>query len=233
MQKYRLSLKREQDAIGKTVNRDYSESQVALCNLSSTVNIQGGLFQFPEMQTMTACHQPEFGIQEQKNDVNCCILVPSVGSIHFLNNGGWSCNDTSDCKYEQLAPTINQLDFSYPCSSHARIGITSNEKLAGFHQMVKSNGEEFLIGKMASSINVDSRLDIGMQVPSSLTQQEEKDQQWQKNFPPGPAPLYPEEYDVYGAGKVELDMKKVSTQLFLVRILMISGRFYVILLPVY
>lgn len=196
--------------------RDYSESRVALCNLSSTVNIQGGLFQFPEMQTMTTCHQPEFGIQEQKNDVNCCT---SLVSTHFLNDGGQNCNESSYCKYEQLAPAINQLDFPYPCSSYAGIGITSNEKLAGFHQMVKSNGEEFHIGKMTSSNDVDSGSDIGILVPSSLAQEEEKDQQWQKVFPSEPAPLNPEAYDVYGPGKVEIDklfdMTKVSTQLFL------------------
>ncbi|XP_031254734.1 two-component response regulator ARR14-like isoform X1 [Pistacia vera] len=142
LQKYRLALKREQ-RIKKTMNRDYAQSHLASYN-SSTVDIQGDLYQNPEMQSLTS-FQPEFGSHEPEN-VSSCRSMPFLGYTNSLNHLGPNCNDSSSCKYGQLTLLGNQLDSTYPRSSFTGISVTSNGKLAEFRPMVDSNGEDFLKG---------------------------------------------------------------------------------------
>ncbi|KAL5859810.1 hypothetical protein ACOSQ4_001106 [Xanthoceras sorbifolium] len=203
LQKYRLSLKREQDTNEKTMNRDYSKSHLAVYDLPSTLNLQGGLFQFPERQSMARSCQPELGSYDRKNLNSSSMFMPMLDSAYFLKPPGPSCNDTSNFKYGQLTPdstgftypgsycegigtndtsnfkygqlTPHSTGFTYPGSFHEEIGITCRERLADLHRIVDSNGEEFHKGKRAFASCGESGFVGALQWPTSLTQQEEED----------------------------------------------------------
>lgn len=171
---------------------------------------------------MTTSCQPESRSQEQKNE-NSCRSMHSLGSAHALNHVGPSYNDILDCRHGQLAPTRNQepaRQLAPTCSGYAGIRINNNGKLAGFHQMLDFNGEEFVEENMASSNNVDSGLEGAVQWPPSLTrQEEEKGQQQQHLFVPKPSTEDHGEHDINCAERVGIDeffdTTKVSTQLFI------------------
>ncbi|KAK4849489.1 hypothetical protein QYF36_025390 [Acer negundo] len=168
LQKHRLSLKREQEAKEKeNMNRDHSESHPA----PSTVNVQGDL-QFPELQSMIRSCQPELGSFNQMNLNSSSMFRPTLDSAYFLNHDMPSCNGTSNFICGQLTPP--NIGFTYPGLYHEGIGTTSHGKLAGPHQIVDSNGEKLLKGKMALSSCGDCDFLSTLQWPTSLTQQDEE-----------------------------------------------------------
>uniref|UniRef100_A0A2N9JAU0 Response regulatory domain-containing protein n=1 Tax=Fagus sylvatica TaxID=28930 RepID=A0A2N9JAU0_FAGSY len=107
-----------------------------------------------------------------------------------------------------------QLDSTHPNSSHVGRGITSNE-LAGFGQIGNSNGEETLSGNM-DPFSMDN-IDFGdathcLALLSDTTQQEQLQQQQQflqQPYLPPPLPLQPpqepEEHDIFGVERGEID----------------------------
>jgi hypothetical protein len=212
LQKYRLSLKREQDAIQKTMNRESTESSLPSFHPSSTSNLQG-LLQFSNKQSAATSYQPEFGNDLQRN-LSSHMSMPFPGSAIFPDHVDSSCNDLSNPMYGQLTPPVNQLDSTHPNSSHVGRGITSNE-LAGFGQIGNSNGEETLSGNM-DPFSMDN-IDFGdathcLALLSDTTQQEQLQQQQQflqQPYLPPPLPLQPpqepEEHDIFGVERGEID----------------------------
>uniref|UniRef100_A0A7N2MD57 Two-component response regulator n=2 Tax=Quercus lobata TaxID=97700 RepID=A0A7N2MD57_QUELO len=195
LQKYRLSLKREQDAIQKTMTRDPTGSSLTSYYPSSTFNLQG-LLQVSNQQSSATSNQPELGNDLQRN-LSSQMHMPFRGSADFPNYIDSSCSDPSNPTYGQLTP-VNQLDSTYPDSSYVGSWITSNE-LAGFFQIGNSSGEETLSGNM-DPFGVDH---IGFL--SDTTQQEQLQQPYQPLPQPPQPPQEPEEPDIFGFERGEID----------------------------
>jgi hypothetical protein len=176
LQKYRLSLKREQesqDAIQKTITRDSTGSSMA-SNQQAPFNLQGFL-QFSNQQSPVTSYQLDS-----------------------------SCSDISNPLYGQLMEPSNQLDSTRPNSGHVGIWITSND-LAGFGQTGNSNGEEILRGDTdpfsVDSIGFGNATHCLKLLSDSLQQQFMQPQL----LPPPPPPPEPEEHDILGVERGEID----------------------------
>lgn len=131
-QKYRLSLKRQQDAIQRAIIRRYHPSP--------TFNPLKGIFQFLKPQfLMTGC-QTEFGSHFQK-PLNSPMPMPSLGSAQFAPHLDSYNYDMSIPNYEHLPAQNHQL-YSACNSGHFGISTTSDGELASFDQMANHNVEE-------------------------------------------------------------------------------------------
>ena len=196
LQKYRLSLKREQDAIQKKMIRDPTGSSLTSYYPSSTFNLQGFL-QVSNQQSSATSNQPELGNDLQRN-LSSQMHMPFHGSADFPNYIDSSYSDPSNPTYGQLTPPVNQLDSTYPDSRYVGSWITSNE-LAGFFQIGNSSGEETLSGNM-DPFGVDH---FGFL--SDTTQQEQLRQPYQPLPPPPQPPQELEEHDIFGVERGEID----------------------------
>lgn len=75
LQKYRLSLKREQDAIQKTMTRDSTGSSMA-SNQQAPFNLQG-LLQFPNQQSAVTSYQPDSSCSDMSDPLYGQLMPPS------------------------------------------------------------------------------------------------------------------------------------------------------------
>ncbi|KAL9396851.1 hypothetical protein Peur_011104 [Populus x canadensis] len=132
LQKFRLSLKREQDATQKTMIRDHHPSL--------TLNLQGGFSQFTNPQFFMAISQ-----SEHRNNIqnNLCspVSTHSLGSAHSLTRVNTNYDGMLIPSYGQQS---KQLDRTYPNCSHTGIGTTNDGNVASLGQKGNHNVEEYL-----------------------------------------------------------------------------------------
>ncbi|KAJ7007583.1 response regulator 2,ARR-B [Populus alba x Populus x berolinensis] len=132
LQKYRLSLKREQDATQKTMIRDHHPSL--------TLNLQGGFSQFTNPQFFMAISQ-----SEHTNNIQNYLCSPasmhSLGSAHSLTRVNTNYDGMLIPSYGQQS---KQLDRTYPNCSHTGIGTTNDGNFASLGQKGNHNVEEHL-----------------------------------------------------------------------------------------
>ncbi|KAJ9171317.1 hypothetical protein P3X46_014704 [Hevea brasiliensis] len=135
LQKYRLYLKREQDAIKKTMLRDY--------HLSS-FNLQRETSQFLNPQLLKTS-QPGFRshVQNQKN-LNGSMCLSSLGCANYPFHVSSNHCYISIPKCGKPVPQNDQIHLTDTSCSHVRIRINTNEELGSFGQMRNDNGEVFL-----------------------------------------------------------------------------------------
>jgi two-component response regulator (ARR-B family) len=131
-QKYRLSLKREQDATQKTMIRDHHPSL--------TLNLQGGFSQFTNPQFFMAISQ-----SEHRNNIqnNLCspVSMHSLFSAHSLTRVNTNYDGMLIPSFGQQS---KQLDRTYPNCSHTGIGTTNDGNFASLGQKGNHNVEEHL-----------------------------------------------------------------------------------------
>ncbi|XP_043805610.1 two-component response regulator ARR14 [Manihot esculenta] len=170
LQKYRLSLKREQDAIQKTMLRDY--------HLSS-FNLQRENSQFLKPQFLTTT-QPEISshVQNLKNpDGTMCLA--SLGCANY------PMRDSSNQGYNSISKSgepVPQNEHTYSThTSFSNVGIRINNE---FGQMGNDNGEEFLMLSDEENSRFENATD-GMEFLGNWSEQQ---QQFQEP-PLSPAPL--------------------------------------------
>ncbi|OMP07887.1 hypothetical protein COLO4_06965, partial [Corchorus olitorius] len=202
--KYRLSLKREQDANKKTMNRGSTALHVASHHILPPFSPQERSLQFSNLQFMTVAGQPVANGLVQEN-LNCCLPMPSFGSANLLKHVDSSSNGASTIKFNQQVLRNEPLASAYPECNLTGGGITDNEGLVGFPQIGDLELEQFLEGETDLLNNGDcgleSLLDCPKVVDNSL---QEKQQQEEQFVLPGPLQLPPpakeqEEADVFGA----------------------------------
>ncbi|XVF79968.1 hypothetical protein PTKIN_Ptkin15bG0032700 [Pterospermum kingtungense] len=203
LQKYRLSLKREQDAIHKTMNIGSTVEHLASHHLLSPLSPRGGVLQFSNLQSVTVADQPEINGLIQEN-LNGHIPVHSPGSSYLLKHVDSNHNDASSTiKFEQQTLWGEQLDSAtYPECYQIGDRVANNEGLIDFHQI--ENLEQFLDGE-TDLLNIgDSELENLLRCPTlsdDSLQEEQKQQQSVLPEPlqaPSPPPREQEEHDALG-----------------------------------
>ncbi|XP_022769503.1 two-component response regulator ARR2-like [Durio zibethinus] len=141
LQKYRLSLKQEQDAIQKTMNSSSTFVNVASHHVLSPFGLQEGFHQFSDMQSMRIADQPAINGLIQEN-LNGCLTIPSPDSAYLLKHVDSNHYDAPTTKFELKTQCIEQLDSAYPECNRTGDRVINNEGLVGFHQT--GNSEQFL-----------------------------------------------------------------------------------------
>lgn len=131
-QKYRLSLKRKQDATQKTMIRDRHPSM--------TLNLQGGFSQFTNPQFFKTMSQSEYRNNVQ-NNLCSPVSMHSLGSVHSLTQVNSNHDSMLIPSYGQQS---KQLYPTYPNCSHTGIGTTDDGNFATFGQKGNHNVEEQL-----------------------------------------------------------------------------------------
>ncbi|EEF50457.1 sensor histidine kinase, putative [Ricinus communis] len=132
LQKYRLSLKREQEAIQKTMYRD---------DHYPPWNLETGTCEFLKAQFLMTRSQPEFRsyAESQRNLHGCLTPVPSLGSANY---------------HVQLSSECDQINSNHSSCSQAGIRINNNEELESFDQIRMNNVENFGL-EIASDGGID------------------------------------------------------------------------------
>ncbi|XVF22635.1 hypothetical protein REPUB_Repub12eG0188100 [Reevesia pubescens] len=219
LQKYRLSLKREQDAIQKTMNRGSTVEHVASHHVLSPFGTQEGFHQLSDMQSMMVAYQPYINGLVQEN-LNSCMPIPSPPSAYLLKHVDSNHNDASMSKFEQQTRCNEELDSAYPEFNQTGDKVTNNEGVVGFHQV--GNSEQLLKGEI-DLLNIgDSGLESLLHCPTLFDGSLLENQQKQQSVLPEPLPPPPvdqEEDDAFGAERMrEFDelftMGKGTSQLF-------------------
>ncbi|CAK7347996.1 unnamed protein product [Dovyalis caffra] len=124
LQKYRLSLKREQNAMQKTMIRD--------CYPSLTFNLLGGFSQYTNPQFFMTASQSEYGNNFQ-NNLCSPMSMHSLGSAHSPTHVNSNYSGMLIPNYGHVAPQSKQLYFTYPNTSHTGImTTTTSENFASF-----------------------------------------------------------------------------------------------------
>ncbi|KAJ6710053.1 TWO-COMPONENT RESPONSE REGULATOR-LIKE APRR8-RELATED [Salix koriyanagi] len=132
LQKYRLSLKRKQDATQKTMIRDRHPSM--------TSNLQGGFSQFTNPQFFKTVSQSEYRNNVQ-NNLCSPVSMHSLGSVHSLTQVNSNHDSMLIPSYGQQS---KQLYPTYPNCSHTGIGTTDDGNFSSFGQKGNHNVEEHL-----------------------------------------------------------------------------------------
>ncbi|XWS35728.1 hypothetical protein CRYUN_Cryun20dG0021200 [Craigia yunnanensis] len=204
LQKYRLSLKREQDTNHKTMNRGSSVVHVASHSLLSPFSPQEGFLQFSNLQSMTVADQPDINGLIQEN-LNGHMPIPSLASAYLLKHVDSNHNDASTIKFKQQIPCNEQLDSAYPECNQTGDRVSNNEGLVDLHQI--ENSQQFLKGE-TDLLNIgDSGLESLLHFPTLFDGSlPEKQQKQQQSVLPEPSQLPPppqeqEEHDAFGAGR--------------------------------
>ncbi|WRX08892.1 Signal transduction response regulator [Theobroma cacao] len=202
LQKYRLSLKREQYAIQKTMSRGSAVEHVVSHHLSSPFSPQEGSVKFENWQSMAVADQPDTNGLIQEN-LNGHMPIPSLCSAYLLKHANSNCNDELMIKFEQQTPCNKQLDSAHSEFNLTGDRVTVNDGLVGFHQI--GNSEQFLKGE-TDLLNIgDSGLESLLHCPKPFDGSlQEKQQKQLKFLLPEPSQLPPhpqeqEEHDVFGA----------------------------------
>ncbi|KAK6260765.1 hypothetical protein SCA6_015239 [Theobroma cacao] len=202
IKKYRLSLKREQYAIQKTMSRGSAVEHVVSHHLSSPFSPQEGSVKFENWQSMAVADQPDTNGLIQEN-LNGHMPIPSLCSAYLLKHANSNCNDELMIKFEQQTPCNKQLDSAHSEFNLTGDRVTVNDGLVGFHQI--GNSEQFLKGE-TDLLNIgDSGLESLLHCPKPFDGSlQEKQQKQLKFLLPEPSQLPPhpqeqEEHDVFGA----------------------------------
>lgn len=145
LQKFRLSLKREQDAVHESINRGSTLEHVASHNLLSPLSAQEGVLQFSNLQSMMVSGQPDINGLIQEN-LNGHIPIPSRAPLRLLNHVVSNHNVASAIEFGQQALCSDQLDSANP--ECYQTGDPNNEGLVDFPQI---EGWEFLDGETDSN----------------------------------------------------------------------------------
>ncbi|XP_052303066.1 two-component response regulator ARR14-like isoform X2 [Populus trichocarpa] len=185
LQKYRLYLKREQDAMLKTMIRD--------CHPSSTFNLQGGFSQYTNSQFFMTASQSEYGNNFQ-NNLCSPMSVHSLGSVHSPTHVKSNYNGILIPNYGQVASQSKQLYRSYPNSNHTEIRTTTDGNFSSFGQKGNHSVEERL--NQGTTLS-----NIGTHGPTFLG-----NSQQQVQFPlpqPQPLPEKEDESDILDIATVE------------------------------
>ncbi|XP_060668988.1 two-component response regulator ARR2 isoform X1 [Ziziphus jujuba] len=200
LQKYRISLKREQDAIMlKSMSRDcFDEPGFASfsCSSSSRIfNLQEGTFvQFPNhyFSSTTTSSKPQFGVPFQKN-----LITTTTTHISMPNSFEYSAyynhhpNPDYDLLYLMSTGTRNETLFAMTCkqisSNPTGMGITNNSmELAGgigigefweSNFIKKEEEEDIFNGKMSFSNVLVSDFGNAKDIPTLLDDSEQQVEQ--------------------------------------------------------
>ncbi|KDP28696.1 hypothetical protein JCGZ_14467 [Jatropha curcas] len=196
LQKYRLSLRREQEAIQKTMLRDYQ---------LSSFDLQCENFEYLKPQFLITNSEPEFRSHAQNPKyVNGSICMPSLGGAKFPINLCSNHNDMSIPKY-------NDQEYStYTSCSVVGITVNDNEDLGSLCHMESENGEE--ISKHSTTVyslgnSGFERTTDGIEVLGNSSEQ-------QQQLSPPPL-LWEQVEDILGAERDELFDIANSSQMFL------------------
>ncbi|KAL6290153.1 hypothetical protein ACE6H2_007663 [Prunus campanulata] len=147
LQKYRLTLKREQEAIMKARARGPKKSHFPSHQSSSTLNFRGGCSQTSNQYSTSTAYQPKRRSHVQ--DLSSYMSRPSpAGSVCFpsqvYSSGHPTLSKESSfpsmpyhSNYKNGQPTLNnQLDYTnYHNTNQIGNRITGNKELAGFRQV--------------------------------------------------------------------------------------------------
>ncbi|XP_061962007.1 two-component response regulator ARR14-like isoform X1 [Populus nigra] len=185
LQKYRLYLKREQDAMLKTMIRD--------CHPSSTFNLQGGFSQYTNSQFFMTASQSEYGNNFQ-NNLCSPMSVHSLGSVHSPSHVKSNYNGILIPNYGQVASQSKQLYPSYPNSNHTEIRTPTDGNFSRFGQKGNHSVEDHL--NQGTTLS-----NIGTHGPTFLG-----NSQQQVQFPllqPQPLPEKEDESDILDIATVE------------------------------